>query len=148
MGYSDAIKFVNGLLSVDVARVSPATADDRTRNLPQGAPTSPLLTILGINEFVQQCEDSVFYADDGVFLSNKEIFIKDDPRNGIFLHPDKCKYVVYDGKPISKLKFLGLSYDLEKKVLAASTRKGATLEIKHSLFKLIEFTTWFMVKFA
>jgi len=141
MGYSDAVKFVNGLLSVDVGRVSPATADDRTRNLPQGAPTSPLLTIFGLNEFVQQCEDSVFYADDGIFLSNKEIVLKDDPKNGIFIHPDKSRYVVYDGKPLMRLKFLGLTYDLEKKVLAASTRKGATLEIKESMFKLIEFAT-------
>jgi len=139
MGYSDAVKFVNGLLSVDVGRVSVDTADDRTRNLPQGAPTSPLLTIFGLNEFVQQCEEAVFYADDGIFLSNSPIVIKDDPANGIFLHPQKSKYVVFDGKPQCKLKFLGLTYDIENKVLAASTRKGATLEIKDSIFKLLEF---------
>jgi len=139
MGYSDAVKFVNGLLSVDARRVSPETADDRTRNLPQGSPTSPLLTIFGLNDFVRQCEDSVFYADDGIFLSNKPIIIKDDPLNGIFIHEGKSKYVVFDGKPLDKLKFLGLTYDIEKKVLTASTRKGATLEVKESIFKLLEF---------
>jgi len=44
-------------------------------NLPQGSPYSPLLTIFGLNKFVNQCEDAVFYADDGLFLSNKEIIL-------------------------------------------------------------------------
>jgi len=42
---------------------------------------------------MKQAEDSVFYADDGIFFSNKEFIIKGDPDKGIILSPlaSKCK---------------------------------------------------------
>ena len=56
--------------------------------LPQGAPTSPLLSILMLTEFSKQ-QTSIFYADDGIFASNKPFQIKDDPNLGINIHPGK-----------------------------------------------------------
>jgi len=108
-------------------------------NLPQGSPISPLLTIYGLNQFVNQCEDSVFYADDGIFLSNKRINIEDNPHVGAFIHKGKSSYIVENGKIWKECKFLGLTYNLETRELRASTRKGATIGLKLEVFKLLTF---------
>lgn len=61
------------------------------RGLAQGAPTSPLLTILALDDFVRQQQDAVFYADDGLFMSDVPFEIKDDPTSGIVVHPEKSR---------------------------------------------------------
>jgi len=106
------------------------------KDLPQGSPTSPLLTIFALNKFIEQGEDAVFYADDGIFFSNKPIEILNSTKIGAFIHPDKSRYIVEGGKVLGELKFLGLTYNLEKRTLRASTRKGSTLELMDSVFKL------------
>jgi len=46
-----------------------------------------------LNEFTKQAEDSVFYADDGLFFSNSPFIIKGDEEKGIILSEEegKCK---------------------------------------------------------
>lgn len=101
--------------------------------LPQGVPTSPLLTILVLREFVDQCEESKFYADDGIYMSNEPIKLKEFPDHGIVLNEKKSGYVVYNGRIIKELKFLGLTYNLETGVIRGSTRKGSTVELSSEI---------------
>lgn len=114
--------------------------------LAQGAPTSPLLTIFAINKFVNQCEDSVFYADDGIFLSNKPIELEDWPEEGIKIHPEKSGYIVENGVILRECKFLGLTYNLENGKLRASTRKGSKLEVNTKIFWMVEMASEILQK--
>jgi hypothetical protein len=115
-------------------------------NLPQGSPISPLLTIFALNRFVNQLEDAVFYADDGIFLSNKPaaIYVRDDREIGAFIHKDKSGYIVENGKIVKECKFLGLTYNLETRELRASTRKGATIGVRTTVFELLEFASKYL----
>jgi hypothetical protein len=56
--------------------------------LPQGAPTSPLLSILTLNEFLQQ-QGSISYADDPIFYGDQVFKIKELPLDGIVLNQEK-----------------------------------------------------------
>lgn len=78
------------------------------------------------------------YADDGIILSNKPIEIKGRPDRGIIIHPEKSRYIKYDGKVLCECKFLGLTYNLLTGKIRASTRKGATLEVSLKVLQLIE----------
>jgi len=57
---------------------------------PQGIPCSPLLSILVLNEFMEQTDHCIAYADDMIFFSNKPFSIKDFPELGINLSLEKC----------------------------------------------------------
>jgi hypothetical protein len=116
------------------------------KGLPQGSPLSPILTALVLNDFTKQAEDSVFYADDGIFFSNRAFRIEDDERKGIYLSPTKCGWVKYNGVWKNKLKFLGIS--LNKGKLKGATRNGSTLEIGGKLDKLIYFLKFFRPSYA
>jgi hypothetical protein len=83
---------------------------------------------------VEQCDSSVFYADDGIFLSNKPIELKDDETIGIKIHPEKSGYIVEDGKILKECKFLGLKYNLKTGKIIANTRKGSRLELQVRIF--------------
>jgi hypothetical protein len=79
----------------------------------------------------------VIYADDGLFYSDKDIdFIKeaqtvlDKYGVGAYFNLKKSNYVKSEGKWLNKLKLVGLIYDPETDILSASTRNGATLELK------------------
>lgn len=100
----------------------------------QGAPTSPLLSILTLKEFLSQ-QKSLSYADDGIFYGEKKFEIKDQPEKGILLHPTKTMWVKEGGKWKKPLKFLGLEYD--GKTLRARTRKGSTLVLGKKIKKII-----------
>lgn len=105
------------------------------KNLPQGANTSPILTELVMDKWIRRIQKkiqgtSVFYADDGLFMSNKPIKVTGDEKRGIKIHPEKSGYVKYDGEWKKELKFLGVVYNGEKETLRAETRNGSTLEIE------------------
>jgi hypothetical protein len=51
---------------------------DQTPGLPQGAPISPILTILPLNEIID--EDTIMYADDGIKFPAKGTSIELDSR--------------------------------------------------------------------
>ena len=77
--------------------------DNQLRGLPQGANTSPILTELVMDRWIRDMEKkndatSVFYADDGIFMSNSPIEIEDNMERGIFVHEKKSGYVKYGGE--------------------------------------------------
>jgi len=57
--------------------------------VPQGAPTSPFLSMLTMKEFLLQ-QTSVSYADDPVFFSDKEFEIRGNPEQGIIEAKEKA----------------------------------------------------------
>jgi len=67
----------------------PANPDFLSRTgVPQGAPTSPFLSIITLKKFLSQ-QRSVSYADDPVFFGDEEFSIRDFPEEGIKIHPEK-----------------------------------------------------------
>jgi len=75
---------------------SPSTVGTAHTNIPQGSNISPILTAMVLRDFTRQLP-SVFYADDGIFFSNKPIRIANDPDKGIFVHPEKSAIVKENG---------------------------------------------------
>jgi hypothetical protein len=113
-----------------------------TQGVNQGTPTSPLLSTLTLKKFLRiDGVNSICYADDPVFWSDKEFKLKDDKRNGIIIHPEKSGWVKYDGKWLKPLTYLGLEFNGE--TLTANTRKGSKLVLdsvtKATLWRLTHF---------
>jgi len=79
----------------------PGLSDDPLRiayqNIAQGSNIAPILTAVGLKDFMEQLP-SVFYADDGIFFSDKPIKILDDPDKGIFLNEDKSSLIKERGQ--------------------------------------------------
>lgn len=101
--------------------------------VPQGSPTSPLLSLLALTDTVMKWVKVVrMYADDGMMAA---MTLFSPPKadefaaEGITFHPDKSGWVKYDGKWLKPLKFLGLIYDGNTDILKASTRKGSKIEV-------------------
>jgi len=65
--------------------------------LPQGAPTSPLLSISILDKFLTQ-KPSVAYADDQVFFDDSDFTLKEEVYKGIMIHPDKSHWIKREGK--------------------------------------------------
>lgn len=102
--------------------------------VPQGAPTSPLLSLILLTHSVMTgSPHTKMYADDGVYASDKKLRIPAphlyNSEYGINFHPDKCHWVKKDGKWLKPLKFLGLVYNGVTDTLSAATRKGSTIEV-------------------
>lgn len=57
--------------------------------VPQGAPTSPVLATLTLQDYLEQIP-CVNYADDQIFYSDKDFTIKDNPEMGVIHAPEKC----------------------------------------------------------
>lgn len=115
--------------------------------VPQGAPTSPLLSLINLIPNLLR-ENIVMYADDGIMFGGpegKDINIYpytkayqnyDDTLKllGITFNEKKCHHIKRDGIWLKELKFLGLSYNGWTKELRASTKKGSKLLMdKHQL---------------
>lgn len=112
------------------------------KGLPQGANWSPILTAAVLKDFTNQCEDAVFYADDGLFFSNSPIELKEDPDKGIYINYKKRSgYVKEEGKFIKDFVFLGLEYKYETDMIAGHTHKGSRLEFngrEQDVFEMLE----------
>lgn len=106
---------------------TPSSVGHSHRGLAQGCNTSPILTAAVLREFTEQL-DSVFYADDGIFFSDKPIEIKDDPDKGIKINRSKSAMVKKDGVWLKELKFLGLKYNPWTDQISGHTRNGSRLE--------------------
>lgn len=117
--------------------LDPANPDYLSRTgVPQGAPTSPFLSILTLKNFLSQ-QRSVSYADDPVFFGDKDFHIRDSPDEGIVIHPEKSGWVKRDGVWLKPLKFLGLEFDGE--TLRANTRNGSRLVLNGDVRKALHF---------
>lgn len=102
--------------------------------VPQGAPTSPLLSLILLTDSVMTLsEQTTMYADDGNLASDLPIHLPKanqfNAEYGINFHPDKCSWIKKDGEWLKPLKFLGLTYNGTTDTLSASTRKGSTIEV-------------------
>ena len=100
-----------------------------TPGLPQGAPFSPLLSILPLQYVVDGW--TVLYADDGLqFVERGSKTPRWDEENaryaGVIKNEEKSGWVLKDGVWLRPLVFLGMEYD--GKTFRARTRGGATLE--------------------
>jgi len=67
--------------------LTPTDLRKTTTGVPQGAPTSPLLSILIIKDFLKQVP-SISFADDPIFYSRRPFQIKDDPAIGVETHKE------------------------------------------------------------
>ena len=67
---------------------SPAKYTNQFDGVPRGLPTSPIASIITLRQFLTQV-DSISNADDPIFYSNKEFFIKEDADKGIIINKDK-----------------------------------------------------------
>lgn len=102
---------------------------DRWIGVPQGAPTSPFLSILALNNAIKNDSvSSIRYADDGIFYSEFPFDVPNSEelkKANISYAEEKCRWVRVNGEWVTRLKFLGMSYD--GRHLRADTRKGSTL---------------------
>lgn len=99
--------------------------------LPQGAPTSPFLSILVLDWATKKLKGKyVRYADDGLIFSQTKLEHEVTNRMreaNIQIAPAKSGYVKYEGNWLKVLKFLGMTYDGKLDQLAADTRNGSKL---------------------
>jgi hypothetical protein len=112
------------------------------RGMPQGSSLSPILTNLVLNDWIkEQGLDCVFYADDGIFMSDKRIELKSDPDKGILINWEKSGYVKMNGAFIRPLIFLGWRYWKNK--IAGHTRKGARQEFSTEMGRIFRLLSVF-----
>lgn len=116
--------------------IKPTKMGDLFTGVPQGAPTSPFLSILTLKEFLSQ-QKSVSYADDPIFYSDEDFTIKEDAYNGIILNKEKSSWVKRDGVWLKPLKFLGLILHPDG-TLTSETRKGRSERISTELVEMWE----------
>jgi len=113
---------------------------DDEKGVPQGSNLGPLIALVAMVDFLKQ-KPSVTYADDGLFYSNEPFEVFNDEKKGIYIHPEKSRWVKWDSQWQHPLKFLGLIWDGES--LKADTRKGSTLiaDDKRTAFSVL--TSWY-----
>jgi hypothetical protein len=96
----------------------------------QGSPMAPTLSIIGKHLWLQEMKELnpnstwVVYADDGIIGSEVPINLLDNEKLGIFISPEKSKYVKNEGQWKDNLQFLGLHYDWNSGDLSIKTRSG------------------------
>jgi len=102
----------------------------RVKGVPQGAPTSPVLSTLALEgSILDRGVNTVMYADDGLYYGDIDVPLI-TPNSGmvtanIYFNLGKTGWVKRNGEWLKPLKFLGLEYDGD--TLKAATRKGSKL---------------------
>lgn len=125
----------------------------RNKGLAQGSTISPILSVLPLallGNLSKLGITYIGYADDGLLYGNVPgdygKILQDllNSRNvGAIVHPEKSKWVKEKGVWKGKLKFVGLIYDPNEKMLSACTRNGATLDLNIKTMALLdESTLW------
>jgi hypothetical protein len=115
------------------------------RGLPQGLPTSPLLTIASLQtNFIEKSKwKMIMYADDGIVYgwgqppSREELITKlNSNRYGISINEEKSKFAKLPDTELD-LKFLGMR--LKGDTLSAETRNGSRMVYdKHNLVDIYD----------
>jgi hypothetical protein len=112
----------------------------------QGSPISPLISILGLDQFLTQIP-SVSYADDPIFYFDHDFEIRDNKEQGIVIHKDKSFWVKRGGKWLKRLKYLGLVYDPINNTLSNNTRrKSMETPLTLTMEKVMEILTVFKIR--
>lgn len=135
------------MTEMHISNMLPFTSEKKaSRGLPQGLPTSPLLTVASLEtNFIGKSPwPMIMYADDGIIYGNgtppdKDTIIRklSNDKYGITINESKSGYVKVPGKELN-IKFLGIR--MEGDTLKASTREGATLEYnKSDLVDIMDF---------
>jgi len=105
--------------------------DWRVFGVPQGAPTSPFLSILVLDWAFKKVKAIIVrYADDGLIFSRIPIKLPKPERMeiaNIEYAYEKSGEIKTAGVWLKVMKFLGLVYDGDKDQLKAETRKGSKL---------------------
>lgn len=118
-----------------------------SEGVPQGAPTSPLLATLALQDTLFNIHNkfkTIMYADDGLIHGDdvmvSDLMEKEEwKQSGIEIHPEKSHQVKKDGVWLRPLKILGLEYNGETDKFYANTRNGASLEFdKHDLIEALK----------
>jgi len=132
-GWDKAYHSIGKSLNRLLKKIGPMTPGETRKwideGLPQGCPTSPLLTSFVLSKSYLSTLPTVMYADDGIIYDPPSTF---DPkkinskRDGIYLNEEKSGWVKKEGKWLKPLKFLGLVF--ENNELRSETRKGASLK--------------------
>ncbi len=115
----------------------------------QGSPLSPYLSAIALQEISEGLPEGVYvimYADDMLFYGpglqkwlnkNSDNLYKYLSSLGFTMHKEKSGWVKSHGFWDKPLKFLGLEYDGETRVLRASTRKGSHLVLNQTIIELL-----------
>jgi len=124
------------------------------RGVPQGAPTSPILSIFALDIFMRaNSVKCILYADDGIIFGNNlptNPFPEGGGKYGIFQNLEKSHWIKRNGVWLRPVKFLGLEYDPFTEIFRAETRNGSTLEFnewKQALIALDSHTTKILWKY-
>jgi len=100
--------------------------------VPQGMPMSPFLSITAVKDYLSQL-DSVNYADDQIFFGSKPFEVKDNPEIGVIHSPEKCKWIMKEGKWLQEgIKFLGFKL-MKTWEFFSETRNGVKAGLNKSL---------------
>ena len=134
----DKSRITNGLISKQIGL---------SYGVAQGSPISPLISILGLSEFLTKKVPSVSYADDPIFYNEKDFKIRSLPSSGIVLNEEKSFWVKRKGVWLKKLKYLGLVYDPITNTLSNSTRsKSAADPLTLTMEQVIRILKAFKIK--
>lgn len=103
------------------------------KGLPQGAAPSTILSLLSLSEWNKTLKDRglglLMYADDGLIYADRAF--NPEPPEGFEFAKEKCKWIRKEGEVMSKeVKFLGVTYNFDTKMLRGSTRNGSALEFE------------------
>lgn len=120
--------------------IKPTKTPGQFNGVPQGLPTSPILSITTLHRWLSEKKDNLgrklkhlFYADDGIFFSNIPFSVRGSPEEGIRLNEEKSQWVKSAGVWQKPLKFLGLEFDGNRGTLMGKTRKGSRLELSQEV---------------
>jgi len=109
------------------------------KGLPQGAAPSTILSILALADWFGELKSRgvnlLMYADDGLLYSDKP-FVPHPPK-GFEFAEEKCSWVKRENET-HEVKFLGIVYNFDTKLIRGATRSGSTLEFGADQLNVLE----------
>lgn len=116
-----------------------------TFGVPQGSPVSPILSMLGLYDFLSQ-QQSLSYADDPIFYGMKKFFIEDHKYAGLKVNPAKSFWVKKNNVWLRNLKYLGLEFDPINNTISTAVRNKGKPILIITMDNVIQILKAFKVK--